>query len=160
MYRSNALISCESKDMRMCSYTGLVYESVETRFGWCKDYLLQIIQKGLKTEEIHHQHHHRHHRSIISHTHTFSLCPHQSGVPLGLPLLGRQEVHLCLVTLQKLPADVKSASSERVKQSCSRGSCIHFIQVSKYQTSPQPQNITEYCHSTTTLKYVFQLLVL
>ena len=39
-----------------------------------------------------------------------SLCPHQSGVSLGLSLLWRQEVHLGLVTLQKLPADVTAAT--------------------------------------------------
>lgn len=69
------------------------------------------------------------------------LCPHQSGVSLGLSLLRRQEVHLGLVTLQKLPADVAAAT--RVTQTLKQHSHhisyhINSIQVLEQCTYVSP----------------------
>ena len=98
-----------------------VCDGCGAKFTFSRSYRKAWKHKRQK-ERIHHHHrtwmknksNHRQSLSLsLSLTHIqclSSLCPHQSGVSLGLSLLWRQEVHLGLVTLQKLPADVTAAT--------------------------------------------------
>lgn len=118
MYLSNALISCESKNMIdealisfinvyillydilywfICGSGAKITFSRSYRKAWKqRKYIIIIIIIFIIKSN---------HPPSHTHIQFLSLSPHQSGVSLGLSLLGGQEVHLHLVTLQELPAD-------------------------------------------------------